>query len=141
MNMLTIIQTSQVRARSPFSINCQKFCLLSVPPPTALSSHFYSFPLQTRSLHHAQGLGKYLIAQDPEVTKKGVVIGFDGRHNSNRFAAAATAVFKHLGFQNVILFSRYVMTPMVVSRENRSHNLRSSFISHYTFNLTLVLVH
>lgn len=42
----------------------------------------------------------------------GIMIGYDGRHNSKRFAQRATAVFNKLGFK-VYLFSRPVSTPFV----------------------------
>lgn len=42
----------------------------------------------------------------------GIMIGYDGRHNSKRFAQRASAVFNKLGFK-VYLFSRPVSTPFV----------------------------
>ncbi|KAH8277942.1 hypothetical protein KR018_010598 [Drosophila ironensis] len=63
----------------------------------------------------AQGLAKYLIEQFPDpndLTERGVVIGFDGRYNSHRFAELTAIVL--LGFDiKVGLYKRYVATPMV----------------------------
>ncbi|KAI3631611.1 hypothetical protein MIR68_010494 [Amoeboaphelidium protococcarum] len=46
------------------------------------------------------------------VRRQGVVIGFDYRHNSRRFAQLTAAVFKHAAFQ-VYLFDDAVPTPFV----------------------------
>ena len=60
----------------------------------------------------SQGLAKYLLEYDSEVKKKGVVIGFDGRHNSKRFAERSSVAFlsQHIP---VYLFSDLVPTPFV----------------------------
>jgi len=62
----------------------------------------------------AQGIAKYLLqTYGPEVCKeRGVVIGYDGRHNSKGYAHISAAVFKHYGVK-CLLFDDYVMTPMV----------------------------
>mmetsp|Transcript_17283 Transcript_17283/g.16933 ORF Transcript_17283/g.16933 Transcript_17283/m.16933 type:complete len:523 (-) Transcript_17283:420-1988(-) len=61
-----------------------------------------------------QGLSKYLLEVFDEETcgKRGVVIGYDGRHNSFGFAHITAAVFKHFGIRTY-LFDRMVCTPMV----------------------------
>lgn len=68
-----------------------------------------------------QGLGKYLITHpqlndnlldEEAILNAGIVIGYDGRHNSKRFAERASAVFDKLGFK-VYLFSRPASTPLV----------------------------
>jgi len=47
-----------------------------------------------------------------ECEKRGVVIGYDGRHNSKGYAHISAAVFKKIGVK-CILFEDYVCTPMV----------------------------
>ena len=48
----------------------------------------------------------------PEAKKRGVVVGYDGRHNSKTFAEHTAATFAHQGF-HVFLFSHLVPTPYV----------------------------
>lgn len=60
-----------------------------------------------------QGLVKYLAQINNEkATNNGIVIGYDGRHNSYRFARLAARVCLYHGFR-VNLFSRLVPTPFV----------------------------
>jgi len=61
-----------------------------------------------------QGLSKYLLEQfgSAECEKRGVVIGYDGRHNSYGYAHITAATFKHYGIRTY-LFDRMVCTPMV----------------------------
>jgi len=62
-----------------------------------------------------QGLCRYLQHAAPEQLKAGgVVIGFDGRHNSASFAHTAAAVFLSQGVR-VHLFSGMVPTPFVAA--------------------------
>jgi phosphomannomutase len=61
---------------------------------------------------NAKGLSVYVEKTVPEAKKRGVVIGYDGRHNSKTFAAHTAATFAHQGF-NVYLFSSLVPTPYV----------------------------
>ena len=44
-----------------------------------------------------QGLAVYLEAQCPETKTRGVVVGFDGRHNSLEFARRTAAIFVSRG--------------------------------------------
>ncbi|RWS27633.1 phosphoglucomutase-2-like protein [Leptotrombidium deliense] len=60
----------------------------------------------------SQGLAKYLLEYDPNCQQKGVVIGFDARHNSDRFAKRAAAAFIQKNIP-VYLFSKCVPTPFV----------------------------
>lgn len=62
----------------------------------------------------SQGLAKYLLEVfgDTECEKRGVVIGYDGRHNSFGFAHITAATFKFYGVRTY-LFDRMVCTPMV----------------------------
>lgn len=60
----------------------------------------------------SQGLAKYLEQIDDSVQQKGVVIGFDGRHNSLRFAQLSANAFLAQGIK-VYLFSTLVPTPFV----------------------------
>jgi phosphomannomutase len=60
----------------------------------------------------SQGLAKYLTQIDSFSQEKGVVIGFDGRHNSLRFAQLAANAFLAQNIK-VYLFSDLVPTPFV----------------------------
>eukprot|EP00043_Microstomoeca_roanoka_P008917 m.85512 g.85512 ORF g.85512 m.85512 type:complete len:598 (-) comp14428_c0_seq1:532-2325(-) len=59
----------------------------------------------------SQGLAKY-VEQIQGTTDFRVVIGYDGRHNSKRFAARTATAFLGLGAE-VILFSGIVPTPFI----------------------------
>lgn len=61
-----------------------------------------------------QGLSKYLIEQFgiEECEKRGVIIGYDGRHNSFGYAHVTAATFKYYGIRTY-LFDKMVCTPMV----------------------------
>jgi phosphomannomutase/cytidine deaminase len=61
-----------------------------------------------------QGLSKYLLEQFgiEECGKRGVVVGYDGRHNSFGFAHITAATFKFYGIRTY-LYDRMVCTPMV----------------------------
>ena len=48
------------------------------------------------------GLGKYLLAKDPEVKKKGVVIGYDGRRLSREMAEDSACVLAALGIPSYL---------------------------------------
>ncbi|XP_072041003.1 phosphopentomutase-like [Amphiura filiformis] len=60
----------------------------------------------------SQGLLRHLEAVNPDCKTQGVVIGYDARHNSKRFAALTSAVMLHAGVP-VFLFSNIVPTPFV----------------------------
>lgn len=60
----------------------------------------------------AQGLLKYLIKNQSDFTEKGIVIGYDGRYNSKRFANLTATVFLNYGAP-VYLFSKVCPTPFV----------------------------
>jgi phosphomannomutase len=51
----------------------------------------------------------------PDAKSKGVVIGYDGRHNSYDFAHWAAATFAARGFK-VYLYGKIVPTPLVVRK-------------------------
>ncbi|XP_008197604.2 phosphopentomutase [Tribolium castaneum] len=60
-----------------------------------------------------QGLLKYLEHCDKDLLhRNGIVIGYDGRHNSRRWAELTAAIFLHAGHP-VRLFSKIVPTPFV----------------------------
>merc|ERR550519_1699382 len=59
-----------------------------------------------------QGLLAYLLTQEPNLTEKGVVVGYDGRHNSARWASLTAGVFIRAKVP-VILFRTTVPTPFV----------------------------
>lgn len=61
----------------------------------------------------SQGLSLYVEMTIPDAKKKGVVVGYDGRHHSFDFAQLTAATFEKLGFQ-VYLFRKIVPTPFVV---------------------------
>ncbi|CAM1315130.1 PGM2 (predicted) [Pycnogonum litorale] len=60
----------------------------------------------------AQGLVSYMLEVCPDVTNKGVVIGYDARYNSSRFAelSAVALISKEIP---VYMFSKIVPTPYV----------------------------
>lgn len=62
----------------------------------------------------AQGLSAYLKStfSGDELSSKGVIIGFDGRHGSKRFAQLSASVFLNAGIHTQ-LFSKVVPTPFV----------------------------
>ncbi|KAL5011630.1 hypothetical protein ScPMuIL_010181 [Solemya velum] len=60
----------------------------------------------------SQGLAKYLMKANPSAKESGVVVGYDGRHNSQRFAALTAAAFNSLDIP-VYLFSKVCPTPYV----------------------------
>lgn len=62
----------------------------------------------------AQGLCEYVRQQypDADAQQRGLVIGFDGRHNSRRFARLTAAICIHAGLP-VWLYSETVATPFV----------------------------
>lgn len=62
----------------------------------------------------AQGLCKYILKCFPDETdrKRGIVLGYDGRYNSKRFAELSACVFINAGIP-VWLYSRMVPTPFV----------------------------
>nr|AOE43341.1 phosphoglucomutase [Rostrostelium ellipticum] len=60
----------------------------------------------------SQGLCIYVSATIADAAKKGVVVGYDGRHNSLQFARLTAATFRSKGFK-VYLFSTVVPTPYV----------------------------
>ncbi|XP_040583283.1 phosphopentomutase isoform X2 [Lepeophtheirus salmonis] len=64
----------------------------------------------------AQGMANYLIdyhqANLEKAKSSGIVIGFDGRHNSNKWAKIIAIIFVSLGFK-VHLYSKMTPTPWV----------------------------
>ncbi|XP_017019697.1 glucose 1,6-bisphosphate synthase [Drosophila kikkawai] len=63
----------------------------------------------------AQGICAYIIDFYPSIqkrTEQGVVVGYDGRYNSKRFAHLIATVFLNNDFK-VYLFSRMVPTPFI----------------------------
>ncbi|CAK3905101.1 related to Phosphoglucomutase-2 [Lecanosticta acicola] len=63
-------------------------------------------------LQASQGLADYIKSQPHEKEGRSVVIGFDARHNSEKFARLAAATFLENGFR-VFWFGQHVHTPMV----------------------------
>lgn len=61
----------------------------------------------------AQGFLNYLIKTDENLLKEGgIVIGYDGRHNSRRWAELTAAIFIHAGY-SAKLFSTVCPTPFI----------------------------
>lgn len=61
----------------------------------------------------AQGLLKHLEEYDEATLKKnGIIVGYDGRHNSKRFAELTSAIFLHKDYP-VHVFTAVVPTPFV----------------------------
>ncbi|KAI4503506.1 hypothetical protein M0802_001728 [Mischocyttarus mexicanus] len=59
-----------------------------------------------------QGLTKYLLDTMPNLLQQGVIIGYDGRHNSKRFAELTSAIFIANNIK-VYLFSKICPTPFI----------------------------
>lgn len=59
----------------------------------------------------SQGLAEYLISLDPGNREKGIVIGRDGRHNSEKFAELTAATFLAKGFK--VYWLKTIHTPLV----------------------------
>ncbi|KAH9505243.1 Phosphoglucomutase-2 [Bulinus truncatus] len=59
-----------------------------------------------------QGLVKYLQSTQPDVGDKGVVVGFDGRHNSNHWSKIVATILVNAKIK-VYLFSKMCPTPYV----------------------------
>jgi hypothetical protein len=74
----------------------------------------------------SQGLCQYVLREFGESTKtRGIVIGYDGRHNSLEFARRSAITFASHGVR-VYLFSVLVPTPFVVSPPLSSSTSTSS---------------
>ncbi|QYJ77736.1 phospho-sugar mutase [Shewanella acanthi] len=58
------------------------------------------------------GLGAYLLAQFSDAAERGVIIGYDGRHDSKTFAHDAASVLAAMGIK-VRLTSKVAPTPLV----------------------------
>ncbi|RDD39478.1 Phosphoglucomutase-2 [Trichoplax sp. H2] len=63
-------------------------------------------------IQSTQGFCRYLQQSFPEIKEGGVVIGFDARYNSHRFAQLTAGIFRHQGIRTY-LFSKIVPTPFV----------------------------
>uniref|UniRef100_A0A1I8HG75 Phosphoglucomutase-2 n=1 Tax=Macrostomum lignano TaxID=282301 RepID=A0A1I8HG75_9PLAT len=59
-----------------------------------------------------QGLFSYMQAQFPDLTKRSIVVGFDGRHHSDRWARLTANIFRRKGVK-VYLYSAVTPTPFV----------------------------
>lgn len=76
----------------------------------------YAFMNSLTILQTSQGFAKYVIEQNastPANQLNGIVIGYDGRRNSAKFARLTANVFLHAGFQKVYLFRDVCPTPYV----------------------------
>jgi len=60
----------------------------------------------------AQGFVKYMLAESANVVNEGVIIGFDARHNSQRWAEISASIFISQGIP-VYLFRSITPTPFV----------------------------
>ncbi|OFI71727.1 phospho-sugar mutase [Vibrio cholerae] len=60
----------------------------------------------------AAGLGQYLIVQLPDAKKRGVVIGYDGRPDSQQFAHDTASVLTSLGIKTYLTY-QVAATPIV----------------------------
>lgn len=59
-----------------------------------------------------QGLCEYMLESTPEVLKDGVIVGYDARHNSRRFAELTASILLHKNIP-VYFFSDICPTPFV----------------------------
>src|SRR5690606_11631693 len=69
-------------------------------------------------LRAAWGIGSYLLNAVSDARARGVVIGFDARHKSERFALDAAAVLRGLDFE-VHIFDAPTPTPLVAFAAQR----------------------
>lgn len=60
----------------------------------------------------SQGLATAVLRLVPDARSRGVIVGYDGRRNSRRFASVACQVFRHAGFR-VLSFGACTGTPFV----------------------------
>ena len=68
--------------------------------------------LNGKPLRTSQGLAQYVLDGKSNKEKAKVVIGYDGRHNSRRFADLCAVAFLTKGFE-VVRFEREAHTPLV----------------------------
>ncbi|XP_011502643.1 PREDICTED: glucose 1,6-bisphosphate synthase [Ceratosolen solmsi marchali] len=59
-----------------------------------------------------QGLVKYLLKIIPDVTEKGIILGYDGRYNSKRFAELTATIFLNKKIK-VYMYSKVCPTPFI----------------------------
>lgn len=72
----------------------------------------YSMMNDLTIIQTTQGFSVYMLELSPTVRKRGVIIGFDARHNSKRFAELTASILLHQKIP-VYLFSEIVPTPFV----------------------------
>ncbi|KXS99384.1 hypothetical protein AC579_8804 [Pseudocercospora musae] len=74
----------------------------------------FAFMNSLTVLQASQGLADYVLAQSASTSKESpsIVVGYDARHNSEKFARLAAAIFLEKGF-TVLWFGQLVHTPMV----------------------------
>ncbi|GAB7360974.1 hypothetical protein MBLNU230_g0957t1 [Neophaeotheca triangularis] len=72
----------------------------------------FAFMNSLTVLQASQGIADVLLAQQGRGPKPSVVVGYDGRYNSEKFARLAAAAFLTKGLR-VMWFGRLVHTPMV----------------------------
>ncbi|XP_076468256.1 phosphopentomutase-like [Babylonia areolata] len=72
----------------------------------------YSMMNDLTIVQTAQGLIQYVLKANPKVKEKGIVVGFDGRYNSDKWAKISAAVCIANGIP-VYLFSKVCPTPYV----------------------------
>ncbi|XP_014218420.1 phosphoglucomutase-2 [Copidosoma floridanum] len=59
-----------------------------------------------------QGLAKYLLKIIPDVAEKGIILGYDGRYNSKRFAELTATIFLNHKIK-VYMYSKLCPTPFI----------------------------
>ena len=67
---------------------------------------------QLTVIQTSQGLAQYLLDNVPGAAEAGIVIGYDGRHNSRTFAESVAMSFHTRGFK-IWWYQRLVHTPLV----------------------------
>ncbi|KAI4120621.1 MAG: hypothetical protein LQ338_006881 [Usnochroma carphineum] len=60
----------------------------------------------------SQGFAEFILSASPNARESGIVLGYDARHNSKKFAQLAASVFESKGI-TVWLYEDLVHTPMV----------------------------
>ena len=76
----------------------------------------------------SQGLAEFLLAKYPRVRKGGVVVGYDGRHDSRKFGLYTAYIFRSKGI-TVYAYQNVVHTPMVPFAMKHLHAIAGVMIT------------
>ncbi|XP_066592240.1 glucose 1,6-bisphosphate synthase [Prorops nasuta] len=107
--ILTLLQENNVAALSKLFLNRLAFGTAGL---RGRMGPGYSQLNDLVIIQTGQGLVKYLLKAVPDAADKGVIIGYDGRYNSKRFAKLTAAIFIANNVK-VYLFSDICPTPFI----------------------------